>query len=459
MADRSSRTSRRRLFGLLGLLLLLAALLPLGAYLAGTLPGGGRFPDRPKKAGAERRAGTLRVVVQHAEDRSPLEGARIRVRGWAGGEANATSGASGEAFLESLGRGPFRVEAVANGRRSSAWIDPEAGSEIRLSVAARKSRAGSVRDPAGAPVPDAEVRLLDGEGRVLARTRSGSGGLYELEDQPEAVAVCASAPGGRIAVAASGDLLLDQGETISGRILGAGAGPLEVYGRVPSMAADRMLPLRAIWTLDENGAFSANLPPGAQAWGLWKGLPVRIRAGETRLSEPATAEGRVRLEDGSPAGRASLTFRPLLEDDFPVPLPALKVDADADGRFEASGFAAVAYLVEVHAPDCAARRFNRVVPGGAPLDLVLEPGFSLRGFVVDSAGLPVPGARLRAIGLPAGEQDRPILATAADDRGSFELAGLGGTFARLHVAAEGYFSTTLDRATAGAKLRVVLQRR
>jgi hypothetical protein len=150
-----------------------------------------------------------------------------------------------------------------------------------------------------------------------------------------------------------------------------------------------------------------------------------------------------------------LLFRPLLGD-FATPLLGLRVEADARGEFSAAGFADVPYSVEVYAPDCATRVVPEVMPGRGSLEITLEPGYAVGGFVVDAAGLPVPGARIRAMGLPE-DADRPVLSAETDAQGRFRIAGLGGTHARLRVTADGYHATTVDRAGRGAQARVVLQ--
>jgi hypothetical protein len=227
-------------------------------------------------------------------------------------------------------------------------------------------------------------------------------------------------------------------------------------GLVPSPGSDEMLPFRATWKVEKDGGFRGRLPAGAEAFGTFRGLPVRIASGEVLLPAPGQARGTVRRADGSPAARAVLLFRPLLDADFPTPLPGLRVEADARGEFAATGFAAMRYSVEAYAPGCARQVMADVAVGKEPIEVVLAPGFSVGGFVVDAAGLPVPGARVSAVGLPE-DGSRPVITATADEQGRFELTGLGGTHARLRVTAEGHHATTLDRLPPTTALRVVLQ--
>ena len=124
----------------LALLLLLAALLPLSAYLAGIIPGGGHRPDPEKHREATRQPGRLKVTVIRAEDRSPVQGAIIQIRGLSSGQAEATSDTEGKATLDGLGAEPVRVEVTADGRTNSAWANPDAEDEILLAVASRPVR-------------------------------------------------------------------------------------------------------------------------------------------------------------------------------------------------------------------------------------------------------------------------------------------------------------------------------
>ncbi|MHC4548914.1 MAG: carboxypeptidase-like regulatory domain-containing protein [Planctomycetota bacterium] len=450
--------SPRGLLGLLALLLLIVAMLLLSTFLAGFLPGGGRLPA-PDPARADRpHPGTLQVTVLGSDRRDPVAGARILVERPTGGEARARSGADGRAVLEGLGAGPVRVRASFQGRSAEAWADPSLDGEVLLAVAEGPTRTGTVRRADGAPAP-ARVLLLDAHGEELASTQTDARGAYALPDHPDAVAVCAEAPVGAPTSVREGDVVVEPGVEVEGRLLGASEGNLQVYGRVPAPRGDGVLPFRARWPVAADGSFRGRLPAEAQAWGLCDGLPVRIAPGAAPLPAPAEVNGRVVRGDGTPAAHAVLLFRPLLEEDFPAPLPGLRVAADAEGRFAAGGFARVRYSVEARAPGCAARIVPEVLPGAKPLEIRLKPGFAVQGVVLATSGLPVAGARVRAIAFPEGRGDAPVATGEADEQGRFHLPGLGGTYARVQVSAPGYHATTLERVDPAAVLRVVLQRR
>lgn len=443
----SRRQKRSRLLGALILVILLALLFPLGSLLTGFLPGGKSRAESIPEPLPRDAPGTLDVAVVRAEDRSPVAGARILVEQATGIEAHVDCDAKGRVRLEGL-RGPVRLEVNAGGRKAEAWADPALAREVSLAVGPEARRTGRVK---GAP---ARVTLLDEDGAELATSSTGASGRYDLPDQPGTL--CAVAEGFAPTVAPAGDLTLVEGRLIEGKLIGGGGGGLLVYGLVASGGEDGLLPFRAEWKVAEDGGFRGRLPEGAEAFGQYRGLPVRVSAGAVPLPSPARASGVVRRCDGSPAPRAALLFRPLLDADFATPLPGLRVDADEHGQFDRSGFAAVRYSVEAYAPGCATRIVPEVEPGKGPIEIVLSPGFAIDGFVVDDAGLPVAQAKVRAVGLPE-EGERPVLKATADGLGRFRVSGLGGTRARVRVTAPGYHPTTIDIPPSPTPLRVVLQ--
>jgi len=458
MANRRKRFARRSLAVLL-LLLFLALLFPLSGFLAGVLSGGGRRPDPSDTASGPRELGTLQVTVLRSVDRGPVEGARILVRDRAGGETGATSDAQGRAVVKGVGAGPVRVEARFEGASGSAWTDVGRDGAVELAVTSRPARTGRVLDAKGAPAP-ATMRLLSANGEELARQRTGPDGTYRFADEARAAAVCAEPDAGAPAVAIDGDLVVAAGRPLAGRLLGAAGGTLVVHALVSHPERDLSLPLRCEWRVDEQGRFSGALPEGTTAWAEYGDLPLRVAAGDVALPARVTARGRVVRRDGSPAANARLTLRPLLDADFPGPLPPRELETGADGTFEGVELAAVAYAITARAPGCATRIVDRVVAATEPLEIVLSEGFALRGVVTDAHGLPVAGAEVRAEGVPDPEDEtRPIARTVTDVDGRFVADGLGGEGACVRVVAEGYHPTTVEHTRPAAELHVSLQSR
>ncbi|MHC4225518.1 MAG: MSCRAMM family protein, partial [Planctomycetota bacterium] len=279
LRKRRSR-SRKHLYGALALLLLLAAMLPLGAFLAGILSGGGHKADEQVPVDRTAEASTLKITVLNALDRSPIEGARILVRGLTGGETDAESDPDGHATVEGLGAGPVQVEASWRGSGVTTWTDPSLVKEILLAVPPASPRGGQVRAEDGSPFEGAAVHLLDSDGELLASTRTDAEGRYELPDDPAAESVCVELEAGAPAVARNGDVIVREGALLKGRLLGTGeGGELRIYGMLPSPGDDGTLPFRALWKVGKGGEFEGRLPEGAHAWGLYEGLPIRIETG------------------------------------------------------------------------------------------------------------------------------------------------------------------------------------
>ena len=450
----------RRLVAALVLLAILALLLPLSGYLAGILPGGdsGGTPVAGDRLPAAER-GDLQVTILRGETRSPVVGAEIVVRGLEGGAARAVqSDQRGQASLEGLGEGPVHVTARHDGLSAAGWHDPAAEGRIEVAVDPRPVLTGVVRRADGSPV-EATVRLVSGDGSELASVSTGPGGRYELPNDRRAASLCAEPKEGSPAAAVSGDLVIESGKEHVGRLLDAGAGKLEVFAAVSTDGEDRPLLVRATWDVAADGTFRGRLPEGARAWALFGKRPFLLREGDVTLPELVELRGIVVRPDGSPVVGARLVFDALLGEDFPPPLPAREVATGTDGTFRAKDFAAMRYSVRISGPGCANRIVHEVTVAREQLRFVLDLGFAVTGSVVDGSGLPVPDARIQAIGLPDDEGERPVLETNADDDGRFDLAGLGGDWARLRVTARGYHPATLDKVVPDQKLRVALQRR
>ncbi|MHC4958609.1 MAG: carboxypeptidase regulatory-like domain-containing protein [Planctomycetota bacterium] len=437
-----ARRKRKALLGSFLLLLLLAWWLPFGDFLSGVLPGGGWRDNPDAGAGRTHRAGTLRVTILRALDRKPVSGARIQVTGFGDARSEAVSDGSGQARLTGLEHGPVRVEARSGSETASMWVDAKGGGQLELALAPSRKRRGQVTDRAGKPV-SATVRLMDRDGRELASTHTDEHGHYEIEDAREALSLCVEPKDAAPAVLIDGDVEVDPGDLLNGRLLGGGEGQLEIYGRLHVPDDDGLLPFRARWPLGGDGRFTGRLPKGASAWAVYRGVPLRLKGGDLEMPELVPLRGQVKRPGGEPATRAVVTLRPLLDADFPVPLPALTVRTNRDGTFRADT-ARVRYAVEVAARGCATRRFPDLVPGPDPLSIELEPGYSLIGRVTDQAGLPVPDALVRAISRPDPKGLFPVVRVHADSHGRYALHGLGGESALLDVSAPGFRRTTLD---------------
>lgn len=80
-----------------------------------------------------------------------------------------------------------------------------------------------------------------------------------------------------------------------------------------------------------------------------------------------------------------------------------------------------------------ARQTVTAATGGDPLDVALEAGLVVQGFVVDAEGQPIPQARVQ---LQQGRRDRRR--TETDAQGQFRIAGLGEDECDLEISSRGY---------------------
>jgi hypothetical protein len=436
------RPARRRLLLLLFLLLALL-LLPLSRFLAGVLEGGGRRPDEGGSASPGQ--GGLLVTVLRGTGGPPVAGARILLRTADGACEERTTDASGRASLPRLPGESVRVEATGEGRRSAARIDPSGGPTLELPLLEGDTIGGRVTDARGAP-REATVRLLDERCAILAETRSDRDGRYLLPRHPEATSVCAEDGSGAAGAAEEGDIRLSAEEPVSGRLLGAAGGDLDIHALWTPPDGDRRLPLRLRVPVGPDGSFATRLPRGAEAWALHRGLPVRLGAGGSALPATTPLRGRVAGPDGAPARGARLLLRPLLDRDFPAPLPPLRIVAAEDGTFSAS-VPSVRYRVEVRARGCATAVVDWFEPVREAISIRLERGLALAGVVLDAGGAPVAGALVSA------GTERAF----SDAEGRFLLEGMPGDRARWTATAAGFAPESGD-AGDGAPLRIVLRR-
>ena len=143
------------------------------------------------------------------------------------------------------------------------------------------------------------------------------------------------------------------------------------------------------------------------------------------LRPGAAVEGRVSGIDGAPLSGARVES--VSEDREPPPGSAADPGATTDGRgrYRISGLppGARSFSAEREGYQRQVRDLE-VSAGDNFLDFVLEPGWEIRGWVLDAAGRPVAGARVSA-GPPSPRFPFAAAAAAASDgEGSFTLGGL-----------------------------------
>jgi hypothetical protein len=442
------RRPRRRLLALLALLLLLL-LFKLNPFLAGVLPGGGRWHDEPEPAV---RPGALEIVVVDPGDRVPVAGATIRLAGLDGREQQRRTDAGGVARFAGLAAEPIRVEAEGPGGFATAWSKP--GTRVELALAPRPRRTGRVRDGDDRAVA-AEVHLLDRDARILASARTGADGRYELPDDPRAVAVCAWPDQGAPASSADGDIVVGDGVRHTGEATDPGAATMEVFALVPDSTADRVVPLRVSWTVSDDGTYEGLLPRDAQAYAFYGSYAVPL--GEAHdIAMMQLGQGRIVDERGEPIAGVRIAARALSRGMPVAPNPfAIERVTDAQGAFDLGWGPNTRYELELSAPGRA--RLLVALPR-EPDAITLPAGFRVGGRVLDVAGHPVAGAHVDA--LPTPDPDGRFLAarTRTTDDGRFYADGLGGEYARVRVGKRGFVDATMDRVPPDGFVTLVLRR-
>jgi len=185
-----------------------------------------------------------------------------------------------------------------------------------------------------------------------------------------------------------------------------------------------------------DGAFTGSAPP---AWLRTASLTGRLA---TRSGE-ALAGGTVTLE--MVAGQASAR--------------TAEASSQKGGTFSFQGLLPGAYRLTCAHPGRAARR--RVIwldPGGRRLPpVLLEPSAVVAGRVVNAAGKPVAGAKIRA--RPRRGPAAPGLEVVSGEDGAFRLDSLWPGRFRLEATAPGHAPSVISAVTAPARdLKLVMTR-
>jgi protocatechuate 3,4-dioxygenase beta subunit len=167
---------------------------------------------------------------------------------------------------------------------------------------------------------------------------------------------------------------------------------------------------------------------------------------ELVLRRGRTLEGRVTWDDGTPVRRVELELDG----------PWCSISTPEPGRFEVLGLTAGPYRIDVHARTEVREGWATalgVVPGGAPLELVLthRSRHALEVLVLDEGGNPLRGARLSL-----GDSE-----ATTDERGSATLRTSAQGELSLRVRARGFLTftgTVAGGPDAPEPVRVVLAR-
>ena len=183
----------------------------------------------------------------------------------------------------------------------------------------------------------------------------------------------------------------------------------------------------------------------------------------TLQTAPAEIIGQVTGPGGEPIGDLDLTvFQKERAEKGPFPGPVESPRTDSNGRFRIKGLTEGGWCVYVDQRGYRReRRELEVHAGENRLDIRLERGAEVEGQVVDSAGQPVPGARLS---LEPKEPSVHVynLGGASDEAGHFLIPRVDPGLFALRIEAQGFLSSdSTEVPVTGSSvrgLRITLER-
>ncbi|MGD8860176.1 MAG: carboxypeptidase regulatory-like domain-containing protein [Myxococcales bacterium] len=370
---------------------------------------------------------------------------------------------------------PMRQAAVISGRVLDEAGDPVAGAELevigttdvggplQLSEAATRFQLDLLAtrappDAVGAvlagdnlgvtrgPVPRVPLRGSVAVGREAGDSapgaapvglRTGADGRFEIPGVPPGrVQILARRDGfapGRSAVHAvvagttlqDVEIVLPEGGVVAGRVLDADGYPVEGVRMSLQVEGE---PLSRVTLSDSDGAFELSSVRGKCVLTAHRpgeppvAVTARVAGGERReltLTLPGqvyTVEGRVLDDREFPVVSAMIHLDSL---DPRHPLSRTTTSAE-DGTFRLAGLPAPPYRLHVeHHAHAPLELESLTPPEGEPLQLVLDPGATLRGSVRDAHhARPLPGAQVRIEG--EGERHE----TTSNTSGQFRFSNL-----------------------------------
>lgn len=396
------------------------------------------------------------------------------------GAIETVADAKGLFRLEGVGRGLHTVSARSRGYGQARKDGVNAGSRVDLYLPSGASLAGVVFGPNQKAVAGAVVRV-ENEARPwsdAAAVATDASGRFELLGlDPGSYRVVARQTGLALGfvsgviveadVETPVEVTLPRAATVTGRLLGPTERPVpgrvlvqELNGLPVSRSVAEMLRAEA----GADGRFRLEgLPPGSHA--LLVNAP---RHAPKRVDFDVVKHGVVDLADVSL--EVGLTIRGRVRDRAGLPVAGARVrglgggpgmarplecESEADGAFVLAGLQEGTYELRIEAPGYAPVT-KHADAGAEKVDVVLSPGGSITGLVVDEAGRAVEAYNVRA----NAASERPFefetekLVTAADGR--FVLEDLAeGTYA-VEVTAPERASSVVSgvKVTAGSSADV-----
>ncbi len=387
----------------------------------------------------------------------------------------------GRARFEALFAGGVRLDLHSGGRFETE-VQAGATREFSITVPRGFDVEGRVVDLAGEPVSGAEIWCEGGysswtRARILTTTTpDGSFRLRDLEleasfgararghrpsvcfqpwglpvgpDGARVVTLELNGPGGSV----EGRVLDPAGRPLAGAQVYAGPRGGYLVDLPDGLQALSARPVPVMTGPDGSFVLPGDLEPGGHPiFAVAHGFPVReeeveVLAGRTtrielRLEQPATIEGRVVSRTGEPVAdvrvvaareqRGGYTFHDH---------PPCEARTDEAGRFVLGWLASGEHELNASVPDRPrlgkARAIVECAAGAtSACELVLDPGLSITGSVVDAAGRPLAGWSVRGHTDARKASHRPRT-DVTDLEGRFVLANLAEGPCLIVVGAPG----------------------
>jgi protocatechuate 3,4-dioxygenase beta subunit len=320
------------------------------------------------------------------------------------------------------------------GARLTGRLTNEADEPIRGKVSLRSLDGG----PVGALLARRLTAESDDEGRfALDAVPSGEHAL-RAESQGYGAKTVDISVAGRSREEDLGEIVLERGLAIEGRVLGADGVAVpearvlgfKTSGGMMSWATEEASEA----TSDAEGRFViAGLLEGvynifATAPGFGRAEPIPAEAGARNVTLTLKPAGTIRGTVVDSEGRPVTSFRAVARSPESRGWGGQSQMDDEAGIFVLTSVAEGEYVVEILAPDFVSEAVSGVrVTGGSITDvgtIRLRRGGRLAGTVVDATGAPVPGATVQA--RQSGQRFRFFDAgsTSTDRSGGFTIGGL-----------------------------------
>jgi len=312
-------------------------------------------------------------------------------------------------------RRPEPQRLAVTGRDGEYSLGPLATGEP-LTLVARKPGFS----PAGVPVgPLAPFERRGGVEVVLAAGRTVTGTVTDADGRPVAGATVTAArqrPEARLGEPAPAEASATTGPDGGFELRDLGLGRVDLMILAKGLAPARV--------------------PGVEIGAAGAGSAAPVELGNLRLESGQLIAGRVVDGEGRPLSEVAVELHRLEQPPAGEHYRPEQAVSDKDGGFAFHDRPPGAYQLRASEEGLLVAWSERLqTPLPSPVELVMRPGATLAGRVVDAAGVAVAGARVYAL---SGWGGYPGVRTSTDGQGRFELAGLGPVRYSIDVEAEGF---------------------